>query len=543
MWQASHFQRLLLGPDAEKVRGPALLLTQTAELRAWRAAQAQECMGPCMERLRRWACVLQRQLQGLSGEAAESEEEDVQHQQAGSAAAAAGVQSGSDAAAAGVGQQQQQQQQQYLGSLAGQLPDDEAAVRASLAGEVPAGEVAGIGVRENTLYGSAMTPPESPYKEQQQQLAALNQQQEDDAAAAANSAAQADTEAQQQQGEEQGGAALAGGTSEQQQYHGSEASISLAGSCITVKPSSQFSLGGAGSRPHISYDDSEPMLTPPALQLDPLSAGASAAAVDEVGIAAAAAVGAAGSITLKANTAVAPGALTSDELQAAAEAAAVAAASLPSSPRAGAAAAAAAAGVSIWEAAGAAAAQLPAGSVAPAQAKLAYKALLDSNSQQQDGATAAAAAEQGGRTYGLAELVGEVSDALSSARSDAGVASSSQRDLLSSRHVMLQVAEEQQAADDAAASDAERQKQQAAGTGLRSGRSSPLRSPRGVQRSSLPGMFDAFSCSWQEFGFFSCWLARMNVPQPMRSMCSLALPCFSHKDPLPCCISLCKPCL
>jgi hypothetical protein len=485
-----------------------------------------------MERLRRWACVLQRQLQGLSGEAAESEEEEVQHQQAASAAAAAGVQPGSDASAAGVGQQQQQ----YLGSLAGQLPDDEGAVRASLAGEVPAGEVAGIGVRENTLYGSAMTPPESPYKEQQ--LAALNQQQEDDAAAA-NSAAQPDSEAQQQ-GEEQGEAALADGTSEQQQqqYHGSEASLSLAGSCITAKPSSQFSLGGAGSRPHISYNDSEPMLTPPALQLDPLSAGASAAAVDEVGIAAAA--GGAGGITLKANSAAAHGALTSDELQAAAEAAAVAAASLPSSPRAGAAAAAAAAGVSIWEAAGAAAAQLPAGSVAPAQAKLAYKALLDSNSQQQDGATAAAGAEQGGRTYGLAELVGEVSDTLSSARSDAGVASSSQRDLLSSRHVMLQVAEEQQGADDAAASDAERQKQQAAGTGFRSGRSSPLRSPRGMQRSSLPGVFNAFSCGWLEFGSFMCWPSGMNKVQASRSICSktLALPCCCSRDPLPGCMAL-----
>jgi hypothetical protein len=493
MWQASHFQRLLLGPDAEKVRGPALLLTQTAELRAWRAAQAQECMGPCMERLRRWACLLQRQLQGLPGEACESEEEELQHaSQAAGAAAAAGVQSGSDAAAAGVGQQQ------YLGSLAGQLPDDEAAVRASLAGEVPAGEVAGIGVRENTLYGSAMTPPESPYKEQQQQLAELSQQQEEDAI---NSAAQADSEAQQQQqqGEEQEEAALAGGASEQQQYHGSEASLSLAVSCITVKPSSLFSLGGAGSRPHISYDDSEPMLTPPALQLDPLSAGVST--VDE-GIAAAAAAAGAGGITLKANTVAAAGALTSDELQAAAQAAAVAAASLPSSPRAGAAAAAAAAGVSIWEAAGAAAAQLPAGSVAPAQAKLAYKALLDSNSQQQGGATAAAAAEPGGRMYGLAELVGEVSDALSSARSDAGAASGSQRDL-SSRHVMLQVAEEQQASENAAASDAERLKQQAAGTGVRSGRSSPMRSPRGMQRSSLPGTC-ILSCAL-------CLLAGSNV--------------------------------
>ncbi|KAF6264137.1 hypothetical protein COO60DRAFT_220743 [Scenedesmus sp. NREL 46B-D3] len=177
MWQASHFQRLLLGPDAEKVRGPALLLTQTAELRAWRAAQAQECMGPCMERLRRWACVLQRQLQGLAGEADESEEDEVQVP----AGAAAGVHAGNDAAAAAAGQQQ------YLGGLAGRLPG-ELAVGASLAGEVAAGEVAGIGVRENTLYGSAMTPPDSPYKEQQQQLAALDQQHE----LAAKSPAQAD---------------------------------------------------------------------------------------------------------------------------------------------------------------------------------------------------------------------------------------------------------------------------------------------------------------------------------------------------------------
>jgi hypothetical protein len=474
MWQASHFQRLILGPDAEKVRGPALLLTQTAELRAWRAAQAQECMGPCMDRLRRWANLLQRQLQGLAGEGCGSEEEaaDVQ------LAAAAGVQAGVDAAAG-----QQQQQQQYLGSFAGNLPE-ELAMRASLAGEVPAGEVAGIGVRENTLYGSAMTPPESPYKEQQEQIAALNQQ--GDGAADCLVEAECATQAQQQQQrvDEQEEAALSGGASEQHQYRNSEASISLAGSCIAAKPSSQFSLGVSSSR-HISYDDSEPMLTPAALQLDPLSADTSATAV--------ATAPAAGGITLKASTAAAPGLLTDEELQAAAEAAAVAAASLPSSPRAGAAAAAAAAGsagmVSIWEAAGAAAAQLPAGSVAPAQAKLAYKALLDTNAQQQDSAAAAAGAEQGsGRTYGLAELVGEVSDSLSSARSEAGTGSGSQRGL-SSRQVVLQVPEgqqEQQAAADAAR-EAEKLKQCAAGVAAGSGRSSPCQSPRGPQRSSLPG--------------------------------------------------------
>ncbi|WIA35431.1 hypothetical protein OEZ86_003873 [Tetradesmus obliquus] len=184
IWQASHFQRLLLGPDAEKVRGSALLLTQTAELRAWRAAQAQECMGPFMERLRRWAGVLQRQLQGLAGEACESEEEAVVQ------LATPGVQCSGDAATAAAAGQQQ-----YLGSLAGNLPVDDD-VRASLAGEVAAGAVAGIGVRENTLYGAAMTPPESPYKEQQEHMAALNQQRDDDAA---DCSAQADDAAQQQQ--------------------------------------------------------------------------------------------------------------------------------------------------------------------------------------------------------------------------------------------------------------------------------------------------------------------------------------------------------
>jgi hypothetical protein len=478
MWQASHFQRLLLGPDAEKVRGPALLLMQTAELRAWRAAQAQECMGPCMERLRRWAGLLQRQLQGLTGEACESEEE-VEVQPA--AAAAAAVQASSDASAAAAAGQQQQQQ--YRGSFAGGLPED-LAVRASLAGEVPAGEVAGIGVRENTLYGAAMTPPESPYKEQQGQLAALSQLRDDATDCSAQTGDVAQTQQQQQQIDEQEDAALSGSTSEQQQYHGSEASLSLAGSCIAAKPSSQFSLGG--SRPHISYDDSEAMLTPTALQLDPLSADASA-----VALGASNAVG--GGITLKASTAAAaPGFLTSEELQAAAEAAAVAAASLPSSPRAGAAAAAAAAGsagmVSIWEAAGAAAAQLPAGSVAPAHAKLAYKALLDSNTpQQNDAAAGSEQTSQGSRTYGLAELVGEVSDALSSARSDAGASSGSQRGL-SSRQVVLHVAEGQQAdADAAAAGEAEKVKQRAAGMAAGSGRSSPCHSPRGLQRSSFPG--------------------------------------------------------
>ncbi|WIA15231.1 hypothetical protein OEZ85_001907 [Tetradesmus obliquus] len=184
IWQASHFQRLLLGPDAEKVRGSALLLTQTAELRAWRAAQAQECMGPCMERLRRWAGVLQRQLQGLAGEACESEEAAVVQ------LATPGVQGSNDAATAAAAGQQQ-----YLGSLAGNLPVDDD-VRASLAGEVAAGAVAGIGVRENTLYGAAMTPPESPYKEQQEQMAALNQQRDENAA---DCSAQADDAAAQQQ--------------------------------------------------------------------------------------------------------------------------------------------------------------------------------------------------------------------------------------------------------------------------------------------------------------------------------------------------------
>lgn len=481
IWQASHFQRLLLGPDAEKVRGSALLLTQTAELRAWRAAQAQECMGPCMERLRRWAGVLQRQLQGLAGEACESEEEAVVQ------LATPGVQGSNDAATAAAAGQQQ-----YLGSLAGNLPVDDD-VRASLAGEVAAGAVAGIGVRENTLYGAAMTPPESPYKEQQEQMAALNQQRDENAADCSAQADDAAAQQQQQRGDEQESATLSGCASEQQQYHGSEASLSLAGSCIAAKPSSQFSLGGIGSRPHISYDDSEAMLTPPALQLDPLSADTSATALG-------ASSATAGGITLKASTAAAPGLLTSDELQAAAEAAAVAAASLPSSPRAGAAAAAAGSAgmVSIWEAAGAAAAQLPAGSVAPAHAKLAYKALLDSNSQQRDSAAAAGAEQtsQGSRTYGLAELVGEVSDALSSARSYAGALSGSQRGV-SSRQVLLQVAEgqqEQQAAADAR--EAEKAKQQrSAGMAAGSGRSSRCQSPSGLQRSSLPGELRVFLCA------------------------------------------------
>lgn len=64
VWQASHFQRLLLGPDAEKVRGPAMLLTQTAELRAWRATEGIDVLGPCLEKLQVWAVQLQQQLQG-----------------------------------------------------------------------------------------------------------------------------------------------------------------------------------------------------------------------------------------------------------------------------------------------------------------------------------------------------------------------------------------------------------------------------------------------------------------------------------------------
>jgi hypothetical protein len=64
VWQASHFQRLLLGPDAEKVRGPAMLLTQTAELRAWRATEGVDVLGPCLQKLQAWAVQLQEQLSG-----------------------------------------------------------------------------------------------------------------------------------------------------------------------------------------------------------------------------------------------------------------------------------------------------------------------------------------------------------------------------------------------------------------------------------------------------------------------------------------------
>eukprot|EP00879_Flechtneria_rotunda_P019060 GHRR01020012.1.p1 GENE.GHRR01020012.1~~GHRR01020012.1.p1 ORF type:complete len:927 (+),score=417.61 GHRR01020012.1:1527-4307(+) len=61
--QPSHFERMLLGPDADKVNGPALLLTQSAELQAWKATNGVDYWGPCLAQVQGWANRLQQQLQ------------------------------------------------------------------------------------------------------------------------------------------------------------------------------------------------------------------------------------------------------------------------------------------------------------------------------------------------------------------------------------------------------------------------------------------------------------------------------------------------
>lgn len=463
MWQASHFQRLLLGPDAEKVRGPALLLTQNAELRAWQAMERLEYMGPCMQKVRRWASVLQQRLQGLAGEEASQNE----LKQASTELTSHTMQQG----------QQQQQQRSWQLDVQEEAPQQQAALQSSLAGEVPAGAVAGIGVRENTLYGtSAPSSPLQPallsqQQQQQQHCSDVEMQQQAEVKAVA-AATQAQDEQQQHEQEQQqqepqqvqqeqeqaSEACLSAGASSITVKYGqlSEACLSAGASSITVKRSSQFSQADSGIsvRPYMSYDDEDDIAlpTPPSLELDPLPA-----AVDP-----GAAVPA--SLTVKALTGLCL--ITSEELDVAAATAAVAAASVPSSPRAVAAVAAASVpsspragavtaggsmGVSIWEAAGAAAAQISASSVAPSVAKLAFRALPGSVGGHFEMAAEAAEPLRGtssgtvnsGRTYGLAELVGEVSDAISSARSDVGAAGPG----FSSRQVHLQMFGDQREGD------------------------------------------------------------------------------------------------
>jgi hypothetical protein len=112
VWQASHFQRLVLGPDAEKVRGPAMLLTQTAELRAWRATEGIDVLGPCLQQVQEWAGRLQQQLRtgGVGDSTAQQEDKEAASQRA--AAKAAKRAARNIAAAASMQQKEREQQQQ-----------------------------------------------------------------------------------------------------------------------------------------------------------------------------------------------------------------------------------------------------------------------------------------------------------------------------------------------------------------------------------------------------------------------------------------------
>ncbi|KAF8060600.1 Pacrg [Scenedesmus sp. PABB004] len=387
-WAASHFQRLVLGPDADKVRGPALLLTETAELRAWQATQARECLGPAMARVRGWATGLQRALRGEGEEAAAASEEEAADEADAVAAAAARPAPAPAALAEGLAAAAAQ----LSGSASG--GGGAAGARCSLQGEVRAApEVAGIGVRDNGLFAGGSPGEHAAERGEERhalqpgggaggagdgaprQLPAIRVT--SPGAAAAEAADAADAPAPAPRGEAgASGPPRAGVTPE------------------------RLATAPRGAAPHVSYDDALP--TPPALQLDSLAASPDG----EREPAAAAA-------------ATRPELLTSQDLQAVAEAASIAAASVPSSPLAG--GAASRSGGDPWEAAGAAAAQLPAGGVAPAHAKLAYRALLDGGAPPDgppESGGGGGGSAGGSARYGLAELVGEVSDAISSARSD-----------------------------------------------------------------------------------------------------------------------------
>lgn len=379
VWQNSYFQRLLLGPDADKVRGPALLLTQTAELRAWKATEAADYMGPCLERAQRWAVRLQHRLQGL----AEDTVEDPSAAAAPDRSIAAGL-----GGTAGKPTACTHLQRDILPQPVEQLEaNNAAALHLQHQQKVTAADPRVISVHNNSLYQRSIC--QSP--EQRQLPGQPTEVAEAEAKAAATAADTAPA------------AALSSAT---------------AGFAASHKQALLPSADDIG-------------IAPSTLQLDPLATDTA------LQPAAAAAVVTAGGGNRGLETKP-PSHLTADDLEAAAEAAAVAA-SQPGSPQSG-------SPSNPWDTAGATAAQLPAGSVPPAHAKLAYRALLDN--KQQDNAAAAegqsvdrplSGGSASGR-YGLAELVVEKSDAINSARSDINQPSSSRP--LSSRQVQVQIQQE-----------------------------------------------------------------------------------------------------
>lgn len=376
VWEPSYFQQLLLGHDAAKVRGPALLLTQAAELRLWRAAQTQDYMGPCMERIQCWVRRLQQQLQGCDADPTEACQDttasstvlDSDHHSRCDTAMSSGDSLKTRVQAAGrlaqqlVPHQESQQVQRMQQVDLRDLHITETGPNNHRELTTVAADIAGIGVRDNSLYQQQYAS--SPEKEMQQGVESLEEAQEEE---------------EQLQAEPVAPAAIV-----IKPYSTERSSTPVLQHAACSKGASDADLP---IRPVVPVESSSPLLV-----------------VDGVADTSIAAVG-----TLRLRDKL-PSQLTQEDLEAAAEAA-VLAASQPGSPQCGAVA-------NPWEAAGAAAALLPAGAIAPAHVKLAYRALFDSSNQQQGGEEPAdSGADEplgsGGASgrFGLAELVSEASGA------------------------------------------------------------------------------------------------------------------------------------
>lgn len=386
VWQASHFQRLLLGPDAEKVRGPAMLLTQTAELRAWRATQGVDVMGPCLQRVQEWAVQLQQQLQG---------ERDARRHKGGRRAGRSRHRKG--AAAEGVGadssrkssrsQHRLRQQLQEGGQIVDLSPALQAATLRSGAGSRAAAAAAVKALSAETSAGPSAEPSASTLgpmtdpagdgdlTEVEQQLQVLQAQ--------VNAALIAAEERLRVVSMSPPSALL---TEERPRVQLPPQPIPFnleQGTAVLAQQGS----GDTGDHPAavLEAEDSVEQASPRAGTFSGVEA-ASCNLASSSGTAA-----------------TVPAFLTEQELSAAAEAAATAA-RLPGNP---------------WDAAGSAAAQLPAGSVPSAHAKLAYKLLTQSaTTSAQEGAEGAVLSQDedeagvgtSSARIGLAELVEELSD-------------------------------------------------------------------------------------------------------------------------------------
>lgn len=392
VWQASHFQRLLLGPDAEKVRGPGMLLTKTAELRAWRATEGVDMLGPCMERMQVWAVQLQQLLQGERLPARRSKG----HRASGRNKRAAGegtAAEGSHQPRTHKHRPKQEQQERPGPDAAWQGKDAAAALRASAA--IAAPDVKSPSVEpsaESFGHMTDRTQTDGDLSEVEHQLQAL-QAQVNAALIAAEERLRVVSMSPPQ--------ALLTEVEPRMQLPPAPIPFSLtqgaavSGAC-TAAVQQQDSAATADEHPAaaLEAEDSVQQASPRGCTF---STGATAAPGPPESEASGATASSSSSLS------TVPALLSEQELVAAAEAAAAAAAEAGFSDP--------------WEAADLAAAQMTPGSVPPAQAKLASKLLTQPATASPHDA-AAASSQQGdsgrsrpssGRT-GLAELVEELSD-------------------------------------------------------------------------------------------------------------------------------------